>query len=76
MTNRPFEYDRHDDNDEPYPIEYDRFFFVVVNMFVGVYEYVSAVGFGQGPSPGSQACTGWDTCPSLASPVASLLYKN
>ena len=44
-------------------------------MFVGVNEYVSAVGFGQGPSPGSQARTGWDTCPSLASPVASLLYK-
>ena len=64
MTDRPFEYDRHDDNDEPYPIEYDRFFiffFVGVNMFVGVNEYVSAVGFGQGPSPGSQARTGWDT---------------
>ena len=42
-------------------------------------KYVSAVGFGQGPSPGFapglQARTGWDTCPSLASPVASLLYK-
>ena len=61
MTNGPFEYDRHDDNYEPYQIEYDRFFFVGVNMFVGVNEYVSAVGYGQGPSPGSQASTGWDT---------------
>ena len=26
MTDGPFEYDRHDDNDEPYPIEYDQFF--------------------------------------------------
>ena len=40
-------------------------------MFVGVNEYVSAVGFGQGPSPGLQARTGWDTFPSLA----ALLYK-
>ena len=46
MTDEPVEYDRHDDNDEPYPIEYDRFFFVDVNMFVGVNEYVSAVSFG------------------------------
>ena len=76
MTDGPFEYDRHDDNNEPYPIKYDRFFYVGVNMFVGVNEYVSAVGFGQGPSPSSQARTGWDTCPSLASPVASLLYKS
>ena len=38
-------------------------------------KYVSAVGFGQGPSPGSQARTGRDTFPSLDSPVASLLYK-
>ena len=34
-------------------------------------KYVSAVGFGEGPSPGSQALIGWDTCPSLA----LLLYK-
>ena len=26
MIDGPYEYDRHDDNDEPYPIEYDRFF--------------------------------------------------
>ena len=32
---------------------------------------LSAVSFGQGPSPGLQACTGWDTCPSLA----LLIYK-
>ena len=38
-------------------------------------KYVSAVGFGQGPNLGLKACTGWDTCPSLASPVTLLLYK-
>ena len=37
--------------------------------------YADVVGFGLGPSPGSQALTGWDTYPSLASPVAMLLYK-
>ena len=29
----------------------------------------------EGTSPGLQACTGWDTCPSLASPVTLLFYK-
>ena len=36
MTDRPFEYDRHDDNDKPYPIEYDQNFFLWVSICLSV----------------------------------------
>ena len=28
-------------------------------------KYAGAVGLNRSPSPGLQACTGWDTCPAL-----------
>ena len=30
---------------------------------------------GQGPSPGQQAHTSWDTCQALTAPVAAILYN-